>query len=96
MRKGSSMTYEQAALEVLAEDGVEQVWFGDPDVWHGIYERKNGHNDRHPLDQWYAVYAALKRSRRFEQKGYINAPGFTTNREIAHPCFVLRKEENHQ
>lgn len=84
-------TYAQAALEIMAEDGVDSVWFGDPDVWHGIYERKNGHNNAHPMDQWYAVYAALRRSKLFEMDGHIPAPGFTTCREIDHPVFVRKK-----
>lgn len=83
-------TYEQASIEIMAEDGVDRVWFGDPDLWHGIFERKNGHNNAHPMDQWKAVYSALKRSRLFELQGYLWAPGFTTSRETAHPVFGLK------
>ena len=82
--------YDEAAIEIMAEDGVDIVWFGEPDVWHGIYERKNGHNNKHPMDQWAAVYSALKRSKLFKVGGYIKSPGFTTSREIAHPVFEKR------
>ena len=84
-------TYEQAAIEVMKEDGEDLIWFGDPNVWHGIFKRKNGHNNRHPINQWKAVYAALIKSKKFFISGYIDSPGFTTSREIAHPVFKLKE-----
>ncbi len=83
------MTYEQAAQQIMASDGVDRIWFGDPDVWHGIFALKNGHNDKHPIAQWQAVYSALKKSKKFKVRGYIQAPGFSTGREMAHPVFEL-------
>ena len=84
-------TYEQAAIEIMTSADASTVWFGDPDLWGSIFRRKNGHNDRHPLDQWYAVYAALRRSEKFECVGHVNAPGWSTCREIEHPAFKLRQ-----
>lgn len=86
------MTYEEAAIKTMVSDGEQLVWVGAPDVWHGIYRLKNGHNDRHPITQWKAVYSALKRSRKFRVRGYLKAPGFTTSREIGHPVFELACE----
>ncbi|NEN87942.1 MAG: hypothetical protein F6K48_03070 [Okeania sp. SIO3H1] len=85
-------SYEQAAVLICHLDNCFKVWMGDPDLWHGIYFSKNGNYNKHPADQWYAVSAALRRSKKFTLSGHIQAPGFSTGREMWHPVFKLKEE----
>lgn len=84
-------TYDKIAVELLTEMGVKQVWMGMTCIWHEIYDRKNPGHKTHPINQWYAVSSALRRSKLFKVSGHIKAPGFTTCREIAHTVYILRQ-----
>jgi mannose-1-phosphate guanylyltransferase len=83
-------TYEDAIIEIMKNDKIDCIWFGNINLWEKIYKRKNGifskHPSKHPIQQWKAVYSALNRSEKFFISGYIFAFGFT-NKETWHPVF---------
>ena len=82
-------TIVQAAIEVLSEKENTEVWFGEPDIWHEIYERAEG-KQKHPLDVWAAVRTALQKSELFYRSCYIRAINATGTREILHPVYALK------
>jgi hypothetical protein len=91
------MTFENALIQVMREmDELDSyVWMGRTDIWGDAYVLKypNGTpRPKFPPEKWKSVYAALKRSDKFEHVGYIKAIGFTTDREMDHPTFKLKEE----
>ena len=86
------LTVAEAAVEVLLENGKEEIWFGEPDIWHEIYGRASG-SQQHPLDRWAAVRTALQRSDRFYRSCYIRAINATGTREILHPVYALKQAQ---
>ncbi len=92
------MTYEETAIQVIMESVKNNdhpcyyIWLGDLNVWHDVFFKKNGHNDRHPYNQWLAVSAALRRSKKFTRNSRILSIGFFTERESWHTVFELKQE----
>ena len=83
------LTIAEALKQTMLEEKAKHAWAGDPDLMLTAY-RKSGGRVIHPLDRIAAVISAARKSKLFEQKGYIRACDSSGRREILHPLFVLK------
>ena len=76
----------------LLKRNERSVWAGDPDLCISAYLRFGGKVD-HPLNRIKATLDAARRSDLFVSDGYIRACDSSGNREILHPVFKLKTQE---
>lgn len=85
----TKLTIAEALRTEMLETTSERAWAGDPDLLLSAYEKAGG-SVSHPLNRIAAVIQAARRSKLFEQDGYIRACDCTGMREILHPVFKLK------
>lgn len=83
------LSIAEALKQTMLEEKAKYAWSGDPDLMLTAYG-KSGGRVIHPLDKIAAVVSAARKSKLFEQKGYIRACDSSGRREILHPVFVLK------
>jgi hypothetical protein len=76
----------------LLQRKESSVWAGDPDLCISAYLRFGG-KVKHPLNRIKATLAAARRSDLFVRDGYIRACDSSGTREILHPVFKLKAQE---
>lgn len=89
------LSIAEALKQTMIEEDAKYAWAGDPDLMLTAYRKSEG-RVIHPLDRIAAVISAARKSKFFEQKGYIRACDSSGRREILHPVFVLRPEFDEQ
>lgn len=77
-----------ALKKKMLETKETRAWAGDPDLLLSAYGLSGG-SVEHPLDRIQAVITAARRSKLFEQRGYIRACDSAGRREVLHPVFKL-------
>lgn len=82
---------EHLKLEMLKQ-GADIVWAGDPDLCISAYLRSGGKVE-HPLNKIKATLDAARRSDLFVSDGYIRACDSSGTREILHPTFKIKPQE---
>lgn len=87
------LTIAEALKQAMLEENATHAWVGDPDLMLSAY-KKSGGSIIHPLNRIAAVVSAARKSKLFEQKGYIRACDNSGRREILHPVFVLKPSNN--
>ena len=78
---------------VLLENGETTIWAGKFGLCGEAYHRFGG-KVVHPLNRTRSVIAAARNSPKFQQIGYIRACDSKGTREILHPVFKLKDEQN--
>lgn len=68
------MRTDEAAVQVMREQGAKIAWSGNPDLIHEIAERA-GYKRAHPLNVIGAVMSNLGKSPMFKRAGYIKHMG---------------------
>jgi hypothetical protein len=76
----------------LLERNEDIVWAGDPDLCLSAYQRFDGKVE-HPLNRIKAVIDAARRSKLFQSDACIRACDSSGTREILHPVFKLKPQE---